>query len=195
MSLCEKCGVEELDQQTGLCPVCDVVKLSRAKADMKRKKTFLITLCVFLVFIVLAIVISFSVKGVIDNARADAEASSIAHEEEINGYYQNLIGTYKGSYSPGQGECGLTLTVYEEEGAYYATFDFYNLPDTWVTQEGSYTMNVAYNEETGEFNFVGYEWINQPDDYVMVDLTGSLDGDVLSGRSPTEFSVTRVYEE
>ncbi len=193
MSLCEKCGTE-IDAATGLCPVCDIVQIERKKADMKRKKTLVITFSVILVFIVVAVVASFSVKSVIDKAQLAAAVSESEHQREIEGYYQSLVGEYQGSYFNGADDAGLTLTVYEQEGEYYANFKFYNLPDTWVTPDGEYILKVTYNESTGQFDFTSYEWIVQPDNYVMIDLSGTLEGDTLSGASPTQFSVTRIYE-
>lgn len=47
-----------------------------------------------------------------------------------------LVGVYEGSYFASQGETGLTLTVYEENGGYRALFDFYNLPGPDQCQRG-----------------------------------------------------------
>ena len=105
---------------------------------------------------------------------------------------KNLVGTYQGSYFPGQGETGLTLTIYEEAGQYKAIFDFYSLPGRSNSKSGSYYMNVSYNELADTYSFTGYEWIEQPSNYVFADLTGACADGVLSGSRPYQFTVTRT---
>lgn len=103
-----------------------------------------------------------------------------------------ILGTYTGSYFESQGETGLTLTVYKDDGWYKAIFDFYNLPGRNNAKSGKYYMDVFYNMDTGEYEFVATDWIERPSSYYLVDLKGKLVGDVLSGESPTVFSLTRM---
>lgn len=105
-----------------------------------------------------------------------------------------ILGTYKGSYFASQGETGLTLTVYKDEDRYEAVFDFYNLPGQNNSESGKFLMDVSYNIDTGEYEFVATEWVVQPPLYGMGNLKGKLSGDTLSGESPTRFSVTKVTE-
>ena len=102
-----------------------------------------------------------------------------------------LVGVYEGSYFASQGETGLTLTVYEENGGYRALFDFYNLPGRTNAKEGSYTMDVTVTDQ-GAFRFDADQWVEKPSGYRLLDLEGTLQGEVLSGQSPTRFSVTRT---
>lgn len=104
-----------------------------------------------------------------------------------------LVGVYEGSYFATQGETGLTLTIYEEAGTYRALFEFYNLPGHTNAKEGSYTMEVTVTSR-GTARFTADEWIEQPSDYVLLNLEGVLQNDVLSGQSPTPFSVTKVSD-
>lgn len=106
---------------------------------------------------------------------------------------RDLAGTYIGTYTSTWGETGLTLRVYEEDGAYRARFEFYGLPGQSGVPEGSYTMNVTM---TGPrtFRFDAEAWIDQPEGCQLLDLQGSLQGDILSGTSPTPFSVTRTEQ-
>jgi hypothetical protein len=94
---------------------------------------------------------------------------------------ENLIGVWEGSYVANQGETGLTLTVTKENGALQAVFKFYNLPGRTNSASGSYYMNITY--QNGKYTFRGYEWIEQPGNYVFLNLEGTVDstGNTLSG--------------
>lgn len=105
---------------------------------------------------------------------------------------EKLVGVWKGSYSAGQGEAGLTLTIYEEVGNFKAIFDFYNLPGKRNSASGKYYMNVSYNPSTGRYSLRGYEWIVRPGSYTFLNLEGTLSGDVFSGSS--NFRVVRVEQ-
>ena len=137
----------------------------------------------------------------VDNESAEAADKVNLNSEKLDAFpvpktpLEELEGTYKGSYFPGQGETGLTLTVYKEGEQHKAIFDFYNLPGRTNSKSGKYYMNVTYNEETKAYTFTSYEWIEKPSTYAFVNLEGTLNGDVLSGESPTKFSVTRVGED
>lgn len=69
----------------------------------------------------------------------------------------DLAGVWEGTYTATQGETGLTLTVWEENGNYKATFHFYNLPGRTNAEEGSYYMTVTSNHSTRLYNLVGME--------------------------------------
>lgn len=107
---------------------------------------------------------------------------------------EEILGTYRGSYFVNEEEIGLTLTVYDEGARYKATFEFYNLPGKANTKNGKYCMDVSYNIDTDEYFFAATEWIEQPADYGTLDLEGKLVGNVLSGNSPTKFSVAKASE-
>ena len=145
---------------------------------------------------VIEIVIIIDVK--VDNDAEDAvdkvDINSEVLDEMPKTPLEALVGTYEGSYFPGQGETGLTLTVYNEGGAYKALFDFYSLPGRTNSKSGKYYMNVTYNEETKTYTLTGYEWIEEPSLYIFADLEGTLNGDVFSGEGPIKFSVTRINE-
>ena len=92
---------------------------------------------------------------------------------------RKLVGTWEGSYYAGQGETGLILNVYEENGSYKAIFHFYNLPYKTNSKEGSYEMSVSYTE--GKYNLIFQKWIEHPSDYGSLDLSGTINGNVFSG--------------
>jgi hypothetical protein len=93
----------------------------------------------------------------------------------------DLVGVWEGSYTANQGETGLTLTVWEENGNYRATFYFYNLPGKTNAEEGSYYMTVTSNHSTRLYNLVGTEWIKQPSGWGFVNLEGIVHGNVFTG--------------
>lgn len=108
---------------------------------------------------------------------------------------EDILGTYKGSYFVNKEEIGLTLTVYDEDARYKAIFEFYNLSGKANTESGKYYMDVSYDISNDEYSFVATDWIDQPTDYSTLDLEGKLVGNILSGESPTRFSVTKMPEE
>ncbi len=116
----------------------------------------------------------------------------LAAQQEVD--LSQLVGVYEGSYFATQGETGLTLTIYEEAGTYRALFEFYNLPGCTNSEEGSYTMLVGQTPQ-GTIRFLADQWLERPAGYMLLNLEGTLQGDVLSGQSPTPFSVTRVSQE
>lgn len=103
-----------------------------------------------------------------------------------------LVGTYKGSYVPTQGETGLTLTVYKENGKYWALFDFYNLPGRSNSLTGNYLMKVSYNTYRDTYVLKGWKWLHHPGNYLYANLDGKLENGVLSGTSPWKFRVERI---
>jgi uncharacterized protein (TIGR02145 family) len=118
----------------------------------------------------------------------------ISHEEAL----RKLVGTWEGSYYATQGETGLTLDVYEETGSYKAIFRFYNLAGRTNAKEGAYRMSISYYTQADMNTERGYslkfqEWIEQPSGYMSLDINGTLNGDVFSGKTNLggKFSVTR----
>jgi len=93
----------------------------------------------------------------------------------------DIVGIWEGSYSASQGKTGLTLNVYKANDHYEAIFDFYNLPGKTNAKAGKYYMYGSYNELTGKYNLIGYEWINRPVNYVFVDLEGKITRNIFSG--------------
>ena len=94
---------------------------------------------------------------------------------------KDLVGVWKGSYFAGQGETALILNVYEERGTYRAIFEFYNLPGRSNSREGKFYMQVSYNRTRELFYLKATEWIEYPSNYNVVNLEGTVTGDVFSG--------------
>lgn len=123
--------------------------------------------------------------------RAEAAVVFMRLHQATTGLDQ-LVGVYEGWYIAAQGETALTMIVYQDGEGYKATFNFYNLPGHTNAKEGSYTMRVSQTKDG--FRFEAEDWIVKPSSYFLLDLEGQLNDDVLSGDSPTEFSVERVSD-
>jgi hypothetical protein len=94
---------------------------------------------------------------------------------------RDIVGVWEGSYTAGQGETGVTFTVYQEGSGVKGMFKFYNLPGRNNAAEGSYYMNGSYDSETKTHTFRGYEWIVHPENYGFADIQGTVSGGVYSG--------------
>lgn len=96
----------------------------------------------------------------------------------------DLVGIWEGSYMADQGETGMTLTIWEDNGNYKAIWHFFNLPGKTNAAEGSYYMRIFINYSTGKFNLVGHEWINRPGPaWGMMSLEGTVQGNVFTGNA------------
>lgn len=87
--------------------------------------------------------------------------------------------TWTGRYECGQGVTALQLTIDLEPGdAARAIFDFGPLADNPTVPNGSYRMRgtvVASSGDTMSVSLHPDEWIDQPENYVMVGLEGTID--------------------
>lgn len=92
---------------------------------------------------------------------------------------EEILGTYEGYYYAAQGQTGVTLTVYQENGQVKAIFDFYNLPNRTNAKEGKFYMVASY--DNGVYSFDATEWIEKPSTYNTVDLRLTLNDYILSG--------------
>jgi uncharacterized protein YraI len=110
-------------------------------------------------------------------AATASSSSSSASSSSLD----ELVGVWEGSYLAGQGETGLTLTVFKDGSNYRATFEFYNLSGRTNAAEGSYRMNVS--TERGRYLLKGYEWIKQPGGYSYLNLDGTINGNNFSGNA------------
>lgn len=97
------------------------------------------------------------------------------------GPMDEVLGVYEGYYYATQGQTGVTLTVYQENGGVKAIFDFYNLPNRTNAKDGAFYMDVTHDAGTGTYFFDAGEWIEHPSTYYTVDLSLTLRDNVLSG--------------
>ena len=105
----------------------------------------------------------------------------------------DLVGVWEGSYFAAQGETGMTMTVWEENGNFRAIWYFYNLPDRTnprflpVGEDGSVYMHVTSNQSTEKYNLVAYEWITIPNvpnaTFTLMSLEGIVHGNTFSGNA------------
>ena len=106
---------------------------------------------------------------------------------------EEILGVYEGYYYAAQGQTGVTLSVYQENGQVKALFDFYNLPDRTNAKEGKFYMDVRY--ENGEYFFDATEWIERPSGYNTVDLQLTLHDYILSGKVYAHTGTYSFYAE
>lgn len=94
----------------------------------------------------------------------------------------SLEGRWRGEYDCSQGRTGMELEISAPEGdTVPAVFRFFPLPERPQVPSGSFTMR-GRNTETG-LVFEHEAWIEQPQNYVMVDLgVASVEGDTMVGR-------------
>jgi hypothetical protein len=109
-----------------------------------------------------------------------------------------LVGKWRGSYSCLQGHTGLLLTFDEEVGeAVSGEFSFFALDDNPDVPKGRFAVSGTYSTESGSVAVVGVRWIEQPRNYLMVNLIGKLsdDGRQIDGKVEftgcTSFHVAR----
>ncbi|WP_154814068.1 hypothetical protein [Actinophytocola xinjiangensis] len=80
-----------------------------------------------------------------------------------------LVGTWEGAYTCAQGETGAKLAIEAvDESTLKMTFEFFPLPENPDAKSGSYVLLGAYSGS--RLVFTQEEWIEQPPNYVMVDL-------------------------
>lgn len=87
-----------------------------------------------------------------------------------------------GRYECPQGVTGLTLEIVTAPSGATATFRFYAVPENPGVPSGSFVMRGTVRGDVVEL--VPDHWIEQPTDYWMVGLVGSIDasGTTLRGR-------------
>ncbi|MDL2237287.1 hypothetical protein LJC56_05600 [Christensenellaceae bacterium OttesenSCG-928-K19] len=103
----------------------------------------------------------------------------------------DLLGTWNGSYHPDQGESGMSLDVYEDNGKVLARWYFYSLPGKSNTKSGSVLMEVSYDAASGMYVLTTIAEDDQPQGYSTMSLLGNLAGDTFSGNSECAFSVKK----
>ena len=100
-----------------------------------------------------------------------------------------LIGKWRGSYSCLQGHTGLLLTFDEEVGdAVSGEFSFFALDDNPDVPRGRFAVSATFNTESRSVTVKGVRWIEQPRNYLMVNLIGKLSDDGRQIEGKVEFS-------
>ena len=109
------------------------------------------------------------------------------------GTTSDFVGVFEGSYNSIQGEMGMTLNIFKQNGNHKAILSFYNLPGHPNPIEGAYWMDVTYIR--GEYHLKFNKWIERPGGYDGLDLKGRINGDVFSGYTDigTTFRVVRKW--
>ena len=92
-----------------------------------------------------------------------------------------LSGEWKGAYICGQGLTALTLSIHAHGDHWGATFFFGPVKGNKGVPEGAYSLAVT--QDGDHYHFEPSDWIQQPPNYAMVGLDGTLSADLraLSG--------------
>jgi hypothetical protein len=100
-----------------------------------------------------------------------------------------LTGKWRGSYSCLQGHTGLLLTIEDSVGGVFSgEFAFFPLDDNPKVPKGRFAIAGIFNSQSGAVAMKGVHWIEQPPNYLMVDLSGTLSDDGRSIDGKIEFS-------
>jgi len=100
-----------------------------------------------------------------------------------------LLGKWRGSYTCLQGRTGLLLTIEEAVGAVFTgEFAFFPLPENPKVPKGRFAIAGTFNATSGRVAAKGVRWIEQPSNYLMVDLSGTLSDDGRSIDGKLEFT-------
>ena len=109
-----------------------------------------------------------------------AMAASFARAEDAAA----LAGEWRGSYSCAQGRTGLVLTIGPAEGlGFTGEFYFYPLDRNPGVPDGRFAIEGSWEPASRRVEIRGVAWIEQPTNYALVDLSGTLsaDGRVIDG--------------
>ena len=109
-----------------------------------------------------------------------------------------LLGKWRGSYTCLQGRTGLLLAIDDAVGGVFTgEFAFFPLPENPKVPKGRFAIAGTFNSKSRGVAVKGVRWIEQPENYLMVDLSGTLsdDGRSIDGKLEftgcTSFHVTR----
>ena len=120
--------------------------------------------------------------GTVTTQEPDATTSTsetTGTTEPSGGAEISLTGTWEGTYVCTQGETGMTLTIVDTAGDLDAIVEWYEVDSNPGVPSGAYAMEGTIDGT--ELELSGTEWIDQPEDYVMADITAELD---TSGATP-----------
>ncbi len=85
-------------------------------------------------------------------------------------------GAWHGAYVATQGVTGVVVTVTpDSETTFTGHFIFFRDPSTPDTPTGHYTTRGGVDPQSGRLWFDGDTWLEQPDNYAFVALSGLLD--------------------
>lgn len=104
---------------------------------------------------------------------ADFEVLNIVSEKAIKKYSKGFSGVWVGNYICSQGSTGLTMNITSDSYSIKAIFEFYPLQQNSKAKSGSYSLTGQYSED-GSFVLQPKDWINRPEGYGMVGLSGKI---------------------
>ena len=109
----------------------------------------------------------------------EERTTSITHAEVViqttNGWRVEGTSVWEGRYVCTQGVTGLTLELVGTGGTSVSgTFRFYAVPENPTVPSGAYVLTGVVRGD-GTIELVPDHWLEQPDRYVMVGMSGVLD--------------------
>lgn len=90
----------------------------------------------------------------------------------------NAVGTWSGTYVANQGKTKAVVSIPQATADGFfnnAVFSFSAVPTNPTVPSGSYSIIGGYDLSTGLINFTPGEWIDQPDDYSMLEFMAYID--------------------
>mgnify|MGYP000594881130 CR=1 FL=1 len=122
--------------------------------------------------------------GILDKLQAE---NTELKDRLANVTARKLEGKWEGTYGSATREFGVTLTFFEPlNGLRTAEFSFYPLKQSSGLQSGKFLVKIEENPEIRQVELKAMDWIQQPSNYVMVDMIGTISGDYLNGVVTTE---------
>jgi len=89
-----------------------------------------------------------------------------------------LIGKWRGSYGCIQGDTGLLITITAVDGlSFEGEFSFYAVPDNPSVPSGRFAITGTYHPRSRGVEIEGARWLQRPNGYSMVGLSGTLSED------------------
>ncbi|MDO5804194.1 MAG: stalk domain-containing protein [Clostridia bacterium] len=84
----------------------------------------------------------------------------------------DITGKYTGTYTAHQGLTGLNLIISKKNDVYDGVFNFYAVEENPNVPNGTYFCDIDYDSNTKRCTVSGKEWLQKPDNYTFVTLTG-----------------------
>lgn len=107
----------------------------------------------------------------------------------------SLTGLWNGTYITNQLTNKMTLDIQKNDsGNYFAQFHFESADIGYGTVKGSYKMSISFDSLNNCLVFTGYEWIDKPEGFQMLNMYASISENSLKGSIYLQDGVTFVGE-
>ena len=107
----------------------------------------------------------------------------------------DLSGVWKGTYITNQLTNKMTLDIQKNDsGNYWANFHFETSDIGYGSITGSYKMTISYDTSNNCLVFTGYEWIDKPEGFEMLNLYANISENSLRGNVYMQDRITFAGE-